>query len=406
MTIDRRLNILFKLLILAIILSPFNYNINSIRPLDIVLVIFILLAMPIISVQSKNLKSVLLFFIIFAASIAMGSLYSSNDTSIVRGLFIYKYLLPFLLIAVLYCIPFNSKQIDLLLKSLFFVYLFLVLWVFIAILEHNLYDPRKLMSFRPALPFRDDPIHSDAHLYSTYLSIGLIFFIGIYNKINISTYYKIPFILLSLSAILMTGSKTGILILLIGLVLSLFIMKKKYILYTIGTVSIGLLFIYSLSYMSSLNMEFINHFIYLSNRTIDYEILNNIAESSRIKKMYVGISDASIFNYFIGIGIFKSTLTWHDSLIGSLMAHVGVIGIGVFLYILVQLVLNNQKYFDSNTKIYNYLFIILLVCYFISNNITEFYLVSRSLFPFIMYLAILYHYMRLEYSTNRDYETK
>ncbi len=397
MTIDKRLDILFKLLILAVMLSPFNYNIYSIRPLDIVLIIFIILAIPMINIQSNNLKSVLLFFTIFTVSIAMGAIFSSNDTNLLRGLFIYKYLLPFLLIAVVYSIPFNSKQLDLLVKVLFFAYLFLVIWVFIAVLDHILFAPKHISSFRPAFPFRDNPFHSDAHLYSIYLSVGLIFFIGMYNKLNISGYYKIPFILLSLAALLMTGSKTGILILVISLIMSLFIMKKKYIFYTIATVSIGLLFIYSLSHMSSLNIEFINHFIFLSNRAFSYESLSAYLESNRIEKMYMGIADASIFNYFIGVGIFKSILTWYDSLIGSLMSHVGLVGILAFLYVLFRLVLNNQKYVDSHTKVYYYLFIILLICYFIANNITEFYLVSRSVFPFVMYLSILYHYMRLEY---------
>ena len=398
MTIDKRLDILFKLLVLAIVLSPFNYNIYSIRPLDIVLVIFILFAIPIINVQSNNLKSVLLFFGIFTASIVMGSLFSNNDTHILRGIFLYKYLLPFLLIAILYSMPFTSKQVDLLVKFLFFVYLFLVIWVFIAVMDHILFAPRHISGFRPAFPFRDNPFHSDAHLYSVYLSIGLIFFAGIYNKLNIATYYKIPFILISLTALLMTGSKVGVLILFISLILSLLILKKRYIFYILGAVSIGFLFIYNLTYLSSLNIEIINHFIYLSNRTLDYEILNNIAETSRVKKMFIGIEDASIFNYLIGIGIFKATLGWYDSLIGSLMSAVGLIGIIVFIYILFRLVLNNQKYVDGNTKVYNYLFIILLICYFIANNTTEFYLVSRSVFPFILYLSILYHYMRFEYS--------
>lgn len=399
MTIDKRLDILFKLLIIAILLSPFNYNIYSIRPLDIVLMIFILFALPIIDIKSSNFKSVLLFFVIFTVSMAMGALFSTNDSSILRGLFLYKYLLPFLLIAVLYSIPFSSRQIDLLVKFLLFAYLFLVIWVFVAVMDHILFAPRHLVAFRPAFPFRDNPFHSDAHLYSVYLSIGLMFFIGIYDKLNISTYYKIPFIIISATALLMTGSKVGILILLIGFILSLFIMKKKYIFYTIGAVSFGFLFIYSLSHISFLNIEIVNHFIFLSKRTINYDILNHISEMSRVKKMFIGIDDASIFDYIIGIGIFKSTLGWYDSLIGSLMSHVGLIGITAFIYILIRLALNNQKYLDSNTKAYYYLFIILLVCYFIANNVTEFYLVSRSVFPFILYLAILYHYMRLEYST-------
>ena len=159
MTVDKRLNILFKLLMLAVVLSPFNYNIYSIRPLDIVLIIFIAYAIPLIDTKSMNFKSVLLFFVIFIASMIMGSLFSTNDSSIVRGFFLYKYILPFLLIAVLYSIPFSSKQVDLLVKFLFIAYLFLVLWVFIAIMDHILFAPRHISGFRPAFPFRDNPFH-------------------------------------------------------------------------------------------------------------------------------------------------------------------------------------------------------------------------------------------------------
>ena len=404
MTIDKRLDILFKLLMLAIILSPFNYNIYSIRPLDIVVIIFILLALPIIDVRSSNFKSVFLFFVVFSASIIMGSLFSTNETNIFKGIFIYKYLLPFLLIAVLYSMPFNAKQIDTMLKLLFYIYLFLVFWVFFDMIEHS-FKQNAYPQHRPAFPFRDNSIAklSDAHLYSTYLSIGLIFFMGIYNKLNISKYYKIPFVAVSLLALTLSGSKTGVLVLLVGLFLLLFKINnllfkinKKYILYAgVGIIS----FYVSLHTLTTLNVLSYN-FMFVLNRIFDFSFLDNLSQYSRVVKMGKGIEDAAIFQYLIGTGIFKSSRIWFDSLIGALFSHIGLIGILVFLYLLFRLVLNNRKYLNRDTMKYNYLFIVILVCYFIANLITEFFLISRSVFPFVLYLAILYHYMRLEYTEN------
>ena len=350
MTIDKRLDILSKLLILAIILSPFNYNIYSIRPLDIVVIIFILLALPIIDVKSINFKSAFLFFAVFSASIIMGSLFSTNEAHILKGIFIYKYLLPFLLIAVLYSIPFNSKQIDTILKLLFYIYLFLVFWVFFDMIEHA-FKENAYPQHRPAFPFRDNSIAklSDAHLYSTYLSIGLIFFMGIYNKLHISNYYKIPFIAVSLLALALSGSKTGILVLLVGLFLLLFKLNKKYILYT----GAGIMSFYALLHiLTTLNILSYN-FMFVLNRIFDFSFLDNLSQYSRVVKMMTGIEDAAIFHYLIGIGIFKSSLIWYDSLIGILFSHVGLIGILVLMYLLFRLVLNNREYLNKDTMKYN-----------------------------------------------------
>ena len=396
MTIDRRLDILFKLLIIAILLSPFNYNVYSIRPLDIVLVIFILFAIPIINIKSNNFKISSLFFVIFTASIVMGALFSTNETHILRGIFIYKYLLPFLLIAVLYSMPFSSKQIDQLLKLLFYVYLFLVFWVFADMIDYRFIEQRTYIAHRPAFPFRDNSIEklSDAHLYSTYLSIGLIFFIGVYDKLNISNYYKIPFIIISLLALAITGSKTGVLVLLIGLFLLLLKTKKKYIVYA-GS---GLVAFFAL-YYTFVKLDIINiKYMFVFKRIVDFSFLDNISRYSRIIKMNIGIEDAAIFDYLIGVGIFKSSLIWYDSLIGILFSHIGLIGILVFIFILFRLALNNGEYLNKDTMKYNYLFMVVLVCYFIANLITEFFLISRSMFPVALYLSILYHYQKLAYN--------
>lgn len=394
MTIDKRLDILLKLLLLAILLSPFNYSIYSIRPLDIVLVTFILFAIPIINTKRINLTSALLFFAIFIFSIIMGSIFSANETHILNGIFIYKYLLPFLLIAALYSMPLNSKQLDLLVKYSFYIYLFLVFWVFFDMIEwHFRYDT--YIAHRPAFPFRDNSIKklSDAHLYSTYLSIGLLFFMGIYDKLNISNYYKIPLITVVLIALALTGSKTGVLVLLAGLLFLLFKAGKKYIVYA----GVGLITFFALFYTFSKLGLLSRNFMFVFERITDLNFIDNISRYSRVIKMNIGIEDAAIFDYIIGIGIFKSSLIWYDSLIGILFSHIGGIGILVFLYILLRLVANNRDYLNKDTAKYNYLFTVLLICYFIANLITEFFLISRSVFPVILYLSILYHYQKLEY---------
>jgi hypothetical protein len=138
--------------------------------------------------------------------------------------------------------------------------------------------------------------------------------------------------------------------------------------------------------------------MFVFKRIVDFSFLDNISRYSRIIKMNIGIEDAAIFDYLIGVGIFKSSLIWYDSLIGILFSHIGLIGILVFIFILFRLALNNGEYLNKDTMKYNYLFMVVLVCYFIANLITEFFLISRSMFPVALYLSILYHYQKLAYN--------
>ncbi len=136
---------------------------------------------------------------------------------------------------------------------------------------------------------------------------------------------------------------------------------------------------------------------FVLKRIVDLSFLDNISHYSRVVKTGIGIEDTAIFHHLIGIGIFKSSRTWYDSLVGILFSHVGLIGFLIFIYLLFKLIQNNRDYCDENTKRYNYLFMVVLVCYIVANFITEFFLISRSVFPVVLYLSILYHYQKLEY---------
>jgi hypothetical protein len=183
------------------------------------------------------------------------------------------------------------------------------------------------------------------------------------------------------------------LVLLAGLLFFLLKTKRVYIIYT----GFGL-FVFSVMLLSAYEFGFLNeNLMFVVSRVVDLSFLDNIGHYSRVVKTLIGINDASIFHYLIGVGIFKSSLIWYDSLVGILFSHVGLIGFVVFIYLLFRLMMANKSYLDKNTAMYNYLFIAILVCYFIANLITEFFLISRSVFPIVLYLSILYHYQKLEY---------
>jgi hypothetical protein len=138
----------------------------------------------------------------------------------------------------------------------------------------------------------------------------------------------------------------------------------------------------------------------LVERITSTEFSNDSSFLGRIKKFGIGLADSERVYFFIGTGVLHSSLVWYDSLAGSLMSHVGLLGCTIFFLILYKL-RKNTVHSGQKDKKKATMVTILLICYVVANLITEYFLVSRSVFPFLVYLFILHQYIKLEnYDSN------
>ncbi len=388
-----RQKIILFLLYLSAVLYSINYTYGMMRLLDVFSIVIMFLAIPYIKVKKKNFIIVFIFFMTLFLSIGNGTFMSNNEVIYERAVFLYKYSYPFIFIAILYNLKLNIKQTTTLLNYMFIGYVFLVVWVFLYVylVSNNII----IGSFRPSFPFSNDYWTSDAHLYSSSLGIGLVYFSVLFKNLFVPKYLFFPFLFVAFAALVLTGSRSGLAIYIIGIILYNLIYIKgffKLIFFMLIIIIIIILF--------SPNIDLTDDYIRLIERASNFDLEDDGSSLNRIVKMNIGINDAENMYYLLGIGIFKSSLVWYDSLIGILMAHTGMLGFLSFLVVLIFFILNNNKYKKYDNKNYYALFVIILFTYLVANFITEFFLVSRSVFPVLIYLFILHQYMKLEYQKN------
>jgi hypothetical protein len=378
--------IVFLFLLLSIIVYPINYSIGGLRLLDVSFLLMFIFSLKYIKVRKINLLYILPFVIVFTISILIGSILSDNVINLTRIIFIYKYSFPFLLVMILYNLNLNNLQLKKLLNYTFFSYIFLVLWVYVylyLVANGNIHG-----SSRPSYPLSNDYRVSGAHLYSSTLSVGLVFFVLFYKYTNYSKALLLLFLPVSLGAVLLTGSKSGLVVIIFSILFHSLLNIKKILSWT-PSFFISLMLVMAIFYIGMPKSH-----MYLLERATTFN-LNDESYLSRITKMFTGIKDAENTFFLVGTGILTSSLTWYDSLIGILMSHSGALGFLSFFFILYYFWRNTMLINVKKSEIKN-IFTILFFGYILANFITEFFLLSRSLFPVIIYLFITYQYLKLE----------
>ena len=330
MTISLR-NFSFVLLLLSAIAYPINYSTVGIRILDILFFLSALVSLPFLTLKRNNLLLVLLFFLVFLISILCGFILVGDFNS-EKLIFLYKYFYPFALIFIFYNLNLDYTQLNTLLKCMLASHVALVVWTFVynyLVSTGQLYG-----SFRPSFPFSNDFLRSDAHLYSSVLAIGTLFFTMFFKHMYSSKIAFLIFVVLSVAAILLTGSRTGILVYLIGMTMFLILIEKRL-----------LVIIFALIFLSSLTFLVINfsdiqipdEYVRLIDRITSTDFSNDSSFLGRIHKLAIGLADSERAYFFIGTGVLHSSLVWYDSLAGSLMSHVGLLGCTIFFLMLYKL---------------------------------------------------------------------
>ena len=228
-------------------------------------------------------------------------------------------------------------------------------------------------------------IYSDAHLYSVYLSISIIFFISIRDKILYSNLFFNTVIAISVLATLSTASRSGTVILFIGF-MYIFISKStlrsflKLLLLMIILLSI---IVMAINFISDDINELIEP---LFNRAFSFNISNDDSASIRFLSLETAFSDSSSLFNLLGVGVLSSSKVWFDGGLSTFIANTGFIGFILFIGFIVAFIISTIKYKNK----YSSILILMFILYGLINFISEYFLVTRSVFMFVIYTSLLY----------------
>ena len=379
-------------LIFAILLSPINFDIFSLRINDLLIFLsFITLFFINFSIKQYKLLTMLVFLVVILFfSQLMGLVFSSNFR-LEGAVFFIKWFILFSAFYVFYfhVVSSYSHNLKIYANVLYAVYMFLSLWVFLYI--YLVASVAIHCNFRVSFPLSRDYLYSDAHLYSSLLSmLVFVYFFVIRKVLNHNLFVSIISIFIGVAALVLTGSRGGILMLVIGLlaVLSYHVFVGDFFRARFK-VSRFLLGFFTLAFILYLLFTFVSigdGYSNLVNRAFNFNLSSDQSSLGRVSKFLIAISETSYSNLVFGVGPMSARLDWYDGVIAILLEHGGLLLI-VYVFLLVCLFL--VYVFRLNTSNYfKFLILTMFFMYLISNLITEYIFITRNFFLVFVAFAI------------------
>lgn len=382
-----RINVSVVLLILAILALPINLKIvGPLRVLD-----FIILILIILNVNNTKLRTNTLLTYVAIAAFGGISTFLAVMSYGIQGwstiFFIYKFTLPILIFKTLESIQLNRSELRLLINTQLLTYIFLMVWVYIYL--YRVYNGLYYGNFRPSLPFNEDPYATEAHYYSTILWMFFVLYFIIYKPFA-NQLLKILIFGLAVSSALLTGGRSGIVLLVVFLAIYGFLIFRPYLktsripLYLIGLLVLG--FFITIYIDKILEVRVLE-------RALQFELANDASASGRITKLVASFENNEYAGYVMGRGFLSQSILWYDGAFSMANAYFGLSGI-IFIIILItnfflSKVLPHKR---KNKELY-----IALMAYTISyigvNFVTEYYLLTRSIFPFLLNFVIIQQFL-------------
>ena len=310
--------------------------------------------------------------------------------------FIYKYFFIFFVPWFIVSVVKTYKQIKLVNRLLLINFIFLSswAWIYVYIRDIGLIQG----SSRPSFPFGDFR-QSDAHLYSSYLSFFLITYLLYFRKFfNHNLLFSLIIVFNSIFGLLMTGSRTGMLLIFVFLIIygmymlnnffklifsSQIILSKKIINKFLKKTIILIIFIIFLDYFF---YEFLEDNYSSIIRALNFNLIDDMSSQDRVEKLMVSLNEVLYLGMIFGNGL-SSNYVWYDGILSILIAHGGFILI-FFIFIFYYLIIKKSYpgFFSWNYL----LFIFLCLLYLLANLITEYIMVSRNAFPILVLLSTLF----------------
>lgn len=327
----------------------------------------------------------------------------NGPIEISRLVFIYKYLFIFLLPWLIISVVNTEKQIIIINKLILANFIFLSSWAWI-------YVGLKSMEFiegsmRPSFPTENFD-ESDAHLYSSYLGFFLAaYLLYLKNFFKHNLFFSFLISTNGIIGLLMTGSRTGTLLIFLTLLVLSIAKSKKYLDFSSvikrinvkKIICILLSLIFLVIYLFFFQNEIFDYVHYLISRSLNFNFLSDPSSASRFKKLIISFEEVSHLAWLLGNGL-RSKLIWYDGIFSMLMAHGGLLIILLFIIFYFFIIKNIiVKCFDNKNF---YVLIFLIGLYLVSNLITEHIMISRNAFPVLVFLATMYVTLKKKTITN------
>jgi O-antigen ligase len=300
----------------------------------------------------------------------------------------------------------NERQVKFLLKILFLSFIALITYEYISLYRFKIQHPELAPYFRPNFPFTE-PFYQggylgDAHLLAAYISTGLlsIIFCRRYNLLKIGLPFYYILLTVVFIAMLLTGSRNGIVTFVMVIILfalfsavklfsspRLFAPVKRITLYFAFAILIGGAVIIALYMNYSSENDFVTR---LLRRTFYFSLSEDQSFLGRVRKFSMACD--LVFNgpILIGVGLQSSPLSFFDGAISSILVSSGLIGLIIFISIIVVFFLNLYAKAVQNQRQEEFLILLFVsLNYILANLITEFFLVSRSVIPFSIFLGLV-----------------
>lgn len=391
----------FYSILLLILAYPFNIRLlKFLSPPDILFALFFVVAVFWGGLKKSKISPLVhLFFLFMLVSMFIGSLFFGFSLNYM--VFLYKYLVVFVLVWFLLSADLNRKQVIFLLNTMLFTFCFLVLYAYFY--QYRVFTGVSLYP-RPDFPFSSsDGIVGGAHLYGAYLSTGLMacsaYWIFLDKR---RTFVWVPLLFLSFGAILLTGSRAPMIAILIGygiLTLICFFGKKMAMpirkLGLLILIVIGIGFVMSTVFIGKIEvyektMVVIDRAIRLSNIVSD----SDSSVMGRAQKIELGTNTVLNGPVVFGTGVSSTPFVWVDNSVARLIIDAGFGGLALFFAILVVFIANASRIAVKlgNIRLF-YVFLIVCITYFVNSISTEFFLVTRSIFPFAILVCLIYKLM-------------
>ncbi|MEQ9377742.1 MAG: hypothetical protein RIG68_21325 [Imperialibacter sp.] len=193
----------------------------------------------------------------------------------------------------------------------------------------------------------------------------------------------------SVPAMVLTGSKTGIAVLMFSQLLHILISFRSFRTVRKQTVYLAVIILIGGIYLIS-KIDFDRGLIALAERAMDFNSGDD-SSMSRIRKLLLSFEQTSATFFLFGVGLISNYVTWYDGLIGSTNGFLGVFGLVLMVFIIVGLVRSTFFLAKNNNRIpYFAPFLIVLCTYILANLITEYYLVTRGVLPTSVFLMLLH----------------
>ena len=379
---------------LSLITLPLNISLLGIVRLPDVFIIISVIALASSKLKFKTV-SVIIFSAFYIVLLFSDLLSSGHDDIRYTGIaFYYKYSLIFILPYILSHIIINRKRLLFLVKILYLVYLVLVIWVYIyyVLRVNGLIQGNPRVSY----PLSDYGM-SDAHVYSSYLSFTFVAYFEYFRKVlNHGKIHSSLVLVFTVAALILTGSKTGLLILMIYSFVVVIRLRRHLNTFITYTILISLVvsimsFIVPHKILEEKDIET----LYMRSATVN---LNDTSIASRYNYFINAVDEIGANFLLIGNGPTGAKQKWYDGGISIILAHSGLLGLLLLLSYIYMLFINSKKYsyYRHNYRLHR-VFTLLLFIYFLLNVITEHYLITRNILPAATVLSVIYANIKLNY---------